>query len=146
MIKYIIDDTVIKTTATYRAYGSHKIYFPIFLGESRGTILCNAFDSANNYGVITNAHVALSGKTMKSEDNKTIGTPSLRKHTATMDAAFIHFNNASSVTWEKTEYISETGTTVRYPISSVSDSSKFVEGARVVKFGIKTGRTIGTIK
>lgn len=142
IIKYMIDETEIIPTATYYAYGGRKISRP---DAGYGTIMCNAFDSNGKYGVVTNAHVAPANTTMKNEDDQNIGKTSIRVHNSYMDAAFVPFNNTLFTTWKETAYVSEVGSNIYTAIPRIAASSEYVEGARVVKYGVTTGRTIGTI-
>lgn len=142
IIKYMIDETEIIPTATYYAYGGRKISRP---DAGYGTIMCNAFDSNGKYGVVTNAHVAPANTTMKNEDGQNIGKTSIRVHNSYMDAAFVPFNNTLFTTWKETAYVSEVGSNIYTAIPRIATSSEYVEGARVVKYGVTTGRTIGTI-
>lgn len=93
MINYIYKKDFIKKP-TKSAYPGNKIHYNFgFLGlsESAGTIGFNAYYKGK-WGVVTNGHVAESGKTMKCKDG-TLGTPTFSYIGGKLDIAFIPYPN-----------------------------------------------------
>lgn len=131
-------------TANKTAYPGDEIYYTSWFTTYRGTIGFHAKDASGNYGLVTNSHVAPSGKSMK-YDGKTVGTPSNSTIGGKIDAAFIPFNNTSSVTWQSSYALKEYNTTIYGSIYDVASSSQIVEGSRVKKYGITSGVNYGYI-
>ena len=85
------------------------------------------------------------GTKVYNENNKKIGTVTKSSFGSTIDASFTPFNNTLFVNWQETHYISYPGSSIYPCIASVASSNKFVEGARVERYGIATNKTVGTI-
>lgn len=114
----------------------------LWLQKTWGTIGANVIDNdTGKKGVLTNAHVAASGKTMK-HDNGTIGARTKGWYGGTIDAAFVPFSKSH---WELTDLSTYGDQSTKYAAVVLGQERLIVEGYPTVKFGYTTGKTQGTI-
>ena len=138
----------IEPQAAYYAYPGTKTSYKygfLNLNTRYGTICANAYDNVTGqYGILTNAHVAVEGETMRNQDNQKIGVRTRGYHSGTIDAAFVPFPNGD---WKPQYYIQYTSgnITYNYGASGVGDESDIVTGAMVYKYGVTTSKTTGKI-
>lgn len=141
-----------ETQSTYTAYAGTYTYFKcgLFnLSKCGGTVGFNAKDlETGEFGIVTNAHVAESGKTMLNANGNVIGIATKRFFGGFIDAAFVPFTNTSSITWQsgyETHYSTSNGSNFTGYLSSLGDESIIVEGAPTYKIGISSKYTTGKI-
>ena len=97
--------------------------------------------STGQYGVVTNAHVAESGKSVYSSNLQLYGTPSKWQLSGKLDAAFIPYSNQGN--WGSTDrLLTGTGAIIR----RVARSSEYYLGRKIYMYGKTSGRQYGYIK
>ena len=134
MVKYFIDTDCVESI-TKSAYPGNKIYYNygfLWLSESYGTIGFNAYYNGQ-WGVVTNGHVAESGKNMKCADG-TLGQPTFSYIGGKVDVAFIPYPSG----WTKTYSLRAPNQDVIYREATASE---LIEGGLVIKYGVTTGKT-----
>ncbi|MDR0373142.1 MAG: S1 family peptidase [Nitrososphaerota archaeon] len=105
------------------------------------TLGFNAYRSSEGkYGVVTAAHVATSGTTVKNALGTTIGSASVRQQSGTVDAAFIPFPSGISQSYKLCT------TSVDDDITGYRTNANIVQGMATRKYGITTGYTTGTVR
>lgn len=137
------------STPCSRVYAGDEIYFKsgfLWLGKTKGTAGPHVKDNdTGKVGILTNAHVAEAGKTMKHNDG-TIGVATKRKMQESVDAAFIPYEKPGDWTIINSargvDNLNHTYSNTKY--SDVATWTQ--EGMRVRKFGITTGTTEGKIE
>ena len=103
------------------------------------TLGFNAYNSSGQYGVVTAAHFATSGTSIKNASGTTIGSASVRQYSGTIDAAFIPFPSGISPSYK-----------FCYPnpcdnFDVIHDSCTPLLGMLTCKIGGNTGLTWGTV-
>ena len=134
MVNYIYDNNCIEKPSK-SAYPGNKIHYNygfLWLNESYGTIGFNAYYKGK-WGVVTNGHVAPSGKKMKCADG-TLGTPSFSYIGGKLDVAFIPYPDG----WTPTSGLTRDNSSVIYREATTSE---LIEGGPVEKYGVTTGHT-----
>lgn len=155
IINYLIDKSLYDENAvcfmenegleeTSVAKAGTKIWYRygfLWLKESYGTIGANVIDnSTGQKGILTNAHVAVAGKTMK-HDEGTIGERSKGWYGGTIDAAFVPFGSSS---WNVTDQ-AYGDDHLTYGNINLGNENQIVEGYPTLKLGYTTGKTKGVI-
>lgn len=113
-----------------------------FVEIGYGTIGFNAYQqSTNQFGVVTNAHVAKEDVEMKDNSGALIGERTTFAFGGLVDAAFVPFKNQSD--WEVTNVVKVQGQSsiAKY----ITHTSTPLLGASVVKFGATSGQKYGKI-
>ena len=134
-----------------KAYNGEETYYRwgLFnINKASASIGFQARDkSTNQLGIITCAHAAPAGKTMFDKGGVAIGIPSKRQQGGTIDAAFIPFQNTSSVTWVATNEIRwlNNGNLNATYYKYAAIEGYIVVGRVVTKVGIGSGRNFGEI-
>lgn len=113
------------------AYPGDRIFY-LFSWYSYGTIGFNACYN-NQWGVVTNAHVAKAGRTMKCDDG-TIGKPAFSTIGGKVDVAFIPYPSG----WTETSQLTSSGYDIIY---REAYPSEMIEGGTTTKYGVTTGKT-----
>lgn len=128
-------------TATYQAYGGRKMSS----SEYVWTVGFNACDNNGNYGVVSCGHSATVGTKVYNEDGKKIGTITKNSFKNGIDASFTKFDDSLFIKWKSTYYVSEKESSIYSYISDVATESQYISGARVERYGLVTGKTVGRI-
>ena len=122
-------------TEIWYNYGFLNLY------KISGTICANVVrNGTGEKGILTNAHVAEANKTMRCKAGK-INKSNLRQLGGSIDAAFVPFPNN---TWilDDSAYVDDSTT---YGNVHYNGTQYIVEGYPVIKLGLTTGKTTGTI-
>ncbi len=105
------------------------------------TLGFNAYNaSSGKYGVVTAAHFATSGTTIYNALGYTIGKPSNRQFSGSIDAAFIPFGTNISPS-DKINQLSSPNDT----LTGYYSNSSIVQGMSTTKVGLSSGVTQGTV-
>lgn len=95
------------------------------------TLGFNAYNSSSGkYGVVTAAHFATSGTTIYNSVGTTIGKPSVRQFSGTLDAAFVPFGSSIS----PSKYISQLSSP-NDKLTGYYSNSSIVQGMTTTKVG-----------
>lgn len=122
-------------------YGGEEVSHSL----SSGTICVNAYDNdTGQYGVLTNAHVALSNMQMYCNDGF-IGVASKRQEGGTIDAAFVPFDD--NVNWDiaTNAKVKSMPSEIIYDNIRLGNREDIVTGLPVIKLGKSTKVTTGRI-
>lgn len=130
MVNLSLDEKCIEKPQS-SAYPGDRIFY-LFSWYSYGTIGFNAYYN-NQWGVVTNAHVAKPGKKMKCSDG-TIGKPLFSTIGGKIDVAFIPYPNG----WTETSQLTSDGYEIIY---REAYESEMIEGGLTKKYGVSTGMT-----
>jgi hypothetical protein len=110
-------------------------------GSIPATLGFNAYRaSEGKYGVVTSAHFATSGTSIKNAMGTTIGSASVRQQSGTVDAAFIPFPSGITQSYRRCT------SSIDDEITGYRTNANIVQGMATRKYGIATGYTTGTVQ
>ncbi|MBS5571168.1 MAG: hypothetical protein KHX22_07855 [Clostridiales bacterium] len=128
MVELIADEESSLATPTKSAYPGNYISH----SGGTGTIGFNAYYNGK-WGVVTNGHIAPSGKSMSCADG-TLGTPTFSYIGGKVDVAFIPYPSG----WTPTSALKQPNAEIIYREAT---DSEMIEGGLVTKYGNTTGKT-----